>query len=93
MKEPLTEADLINWWLEKYHNTDLQKVAKLHPEWMDGEHARDFYETYQVTQEQHDEWHKWAVKEFARYFKVSKKLAQKNFVWTYLNVSPQIKEK
>ena len=32
-KKQLSDVDLINWWLEKYHNTNLEKVKEEHPDW------------------------------------------------------------
>jgi hypothetical protein len=87
-RKPLTENDLINWWLQKYHNTTLEEVFKEHPDWT----HRDFYPAYAVTQEQHDEWRKWALKECADYFRLGKKYAEKAFAFIYLNTSPAVKD-
>ena len=32
-KKQISEEDLINWWLEKYHNTNLERVMEEHPDW------------------------------------------------------------
>ena len=92
-RKELTEEYVINWWLEKYHNTNLDQVLKDHPEWDDGEnHSRDFYNTYAVTQKQHDEWHKWFIDTVAKTHGTSKKWARKNTCFDYLNVAPSIKD-
>jgi hypothetical protein len=95
-KQKVTEGDLINWWLEKYHNTNIEKVIKDHPDW-DVESkdwdSRTFYDAYPCTQEQHDQWYEWAIKTVMRDFRItSKKRAQKEFAFTYLNTSPKIIE-
>ena len=83
---------LVDWWLEKYHNTNTKKVLEEHPEWNDGKHSREFYLTYQVTQEQHDEWLKWAREYTKKITKVNKTFFEKGWVWVYLDTAPQIKQ-
>ena len=92
MKAQLTEEEFINWWLEKYHATNLTKVLKLHPEWETNpeKHTRDFYYTYRVTQAQHDEWYEWAIGRFRSYYRWSKKRSIKAFCFPYLNVAPSV---
>jgi len=106
MKAKLTEEEFINWWLEKYHNTNLDQVKKDHPEWNSdhleknsdewrvhsGESTRAFYTAYMVTEEQHDEWYEWAIQRIMKYYRYSKKRAHRGFSIPSLNVSPQIKE-
>ena len=93
MKPQLTEEEFINWWLREYHNTDLDGVKRVRPEWWEDpeKYTRDFYRAYAVTQEQHDEWYEWAINRLAKYHKYSKKYAKKAFCLSYLNVSPIIK--
>jgi len=92
MKKLLTEEEFINWWLRKYHNTDIEGVKEAHPEWMDDpqKHTRDFYRTYAVTREQHDEWYAWAIKRLMKYYSMGRKRAEKSFCMDYLNVAPNI---
>ncbi len=90
MKKKLSEEDIINWWLEKYHNTNIEKVLKKHPEWADGNHSRDFYDAYRVTQEQHDEWHEWMIKALMKEFGCKKKYAKKASWVLYLNTAPSV---
>lgn len=84
--------DLINWWLEKYHNTNLEKIQEENPEWKENprEHTRDFYLKYAVTQEQHDEWEKWAKEYTKKVTKASKSLFEKGWGFVYLDTAPQI---
>lgn len=93
-KKELTEEHFINWWLEKYHDTNLDKIIEANPSWKENppDHTREFYEAYQCTQEQHDEWYDWAIETVMKHFRWGKKRAKKEFLWTYLNVSPMIKQ-
>lgn len=88
----LTQDDLINKWLGDYHNTSLTQVLEENPEWAaDPEkHTRDFYQKYQVTQAQHDEWHSWMIDTIAKDFKCSKKYARRSSWAIYLNTAPNI---
>ena len=92
MKKQLNADDIVNWWLEKYHKTNLDKVKELHPEWMDGDHSREFYDTYAVTQAQHDEWYDWVIRTLAKHRRISLKAAKRWFIWPYLNLSPTVKQ-
>ena len=92
MRNKVNVEDLINWWLEKYHNTDLDKVFEDNPEWEDNPqtHSREFYQKYPVTQEQHDEWEKWAKEYTKKVTGVKGKLFDNSWGWTYLNCAPNI---
>ena len=95
MKQKLTEEYFINKWLNDYFDTDLAGVLKSHPEWdVEAEdwESRMFYEAYQVTEKQHDEWHEWAIKEIKRAKRVGRKVAEKMFALPYLNVAPMVKK-
>ena len=50
MKVKLTENDIINWWLKKYHDITIEEIMKDHPEYE--EDSREFFRKYAVTQEQ-----------------------------------------
>jgi hypothetical protein len=91
-KRKINADDFVNWWLEKYHNTNLDEVRKEHPEWEDGNHSTEFYKTYQVTQEQHDEWYDWAIKTILKKVRWSKKMAKRQFAFPYLDLSPSVKQ-
>lgn len=92
-KNKLTERDCVNWWLEKYHNTNIDKVLKQHPEWDDGkEHSREFYKTYPVTQKQHDEWREWLIKALKKETHMGRKVVERNMWPIYLNTSPSVKD-
>lgn len=93
MKKPSAE-ELVNLWLEKYHNTNLQKVKEENPEWAANpqEHTRDFYQKYLVTQEQHDEWEKEAKELLRKKYKISKWTIDRSWWSVYLNCSPSVKK-
>ena len=90
----LKEEDLINWWLKKYHNTDLDQVKKEHPEWAENpsKHSRDFYSSYMVNEEQHDEWEEWAKEYTRKVTGLPKSYINRGWWTVYLNTSPQIME-
>ena len=84
--------ELVNKWLEDYHNTNLDKVL-VDNGWKNGENrAAEFYDKYEVTQEQHDEWYKWAVKFIAKSQRVSQKYVRDSMGFIYLNAAPKIKD-
>jgi len=82
----------LNGWLKPCHNITMTQVEESHPEWMKEpqKHTRDFYNTYQVSQEQHDEWYIWAINEIAKKYRCSKKKAKHDFALAYLNVAPSV---
>lgn len=94
MKKLPSTDELVELWLEKYHNTNLQKVLEENPEWKENphEHTRDFYQKYLVTQEQHDEWEKEAKVLLNKKYKISKWLIDRGWWSVYLNCSPSIKK-
>jgi len=90
----ITEDYCINWWLEKYHGTNLDEVFKLHPDWTYDNpeyRANMFYSSYQVTQDQHDEWYDAIISELSKEHKTSKKRMKRDFVFSYLNTAPMVK--
>lgn len=89
-KQELTEEFLINWWLNKYHNTSIEQLLEENPEWAKNPeaHTREFHQTYKVTQAQHDEWYRWAIDTLAKYKHMSKKYIKRNFWTIYLNTAP-----
>lgn len=91
-KQKPTIDDFLNLWLEKYHNTNIEEVKKLHPEWMDGNHARDFYNTYAVTEQQHDEWYEEVIALIQKHWRISKKRAKRDFALPYLNCAPNVRK-
>lgn len=52
-KRQLTENDLRDLWLKKYHNTTSQEVALKHPELAQ---TPEWFKLYPCTQEQSDAW-------------------------------------
>jgi hypothetical protein len=93
-KEELTEDMFVNWWLERFHNTNIEGVLEAHPEWRDESknHSADFYQAYQVTSDQHDEWYEWAINTVMKYYRIGRKRAEREFAFPYLNVAPMTKE-
>jgi hypothetical protein len=95
MKIKLTKDDVINWWLERYHNINLKGVAEAHPEWDTSDPKYDsivFYTAYEVTQEQHDEWKQWFDNELPKILKIPKYSWKRSSPFLYLDCAPQIKK-
>ena len=94
MKQPLTQDELINWWLKEYHNTSLAEVVEKHKEWdiynKETWNPLTFYKEYRVTQQQHDEWYKWAIERVRKHYNWGRKYAQKQFAFEYLNCAPMV---
>ena len=93
-KKDLTEEFLIDMWLKKYHNTTIKELLIKHPSWGEDPqaHTREFYEIYQVTQEQCDEWEKEAKKIVRKTLGLSKKYVDRSFSSTALNTAPRVKQ-
>lgn len=94
MRKQIEATELINLWLEKCHGVKFEHIFKVHPEWEKDEekYTRDFYQTYAVTQEQHDQWYEEAITLMSKRLKMSKKSIKNQFTFTYLNVAPSIKK-
>ena len=90
----VNQTDLINWWLEKFHNTNLDKVVEDNPEWKDNPsgHTREFYKKYAVTTSQYLEWQTWAKEYTRKVTKFSKKAVDSSWWAIELNCAPSIIE-
>ena len=89
MKKELSEADFYNAWLQPYHGITVEWLMENEPELVK---TIEWYKKYAVSQEQHDEWHEWAIKTIQKHYGWSAKLAKRNFCMAYLNLSPSIKK-
>ena len=83
----LSEAMLLNVWLEEFYNTTIEEVSGL-KEFIDVEDSQKFYSKYKVTQVQY-EWWEGVVKE-ALVKKMGSKVANKFFMWNSLNTAPMV---
>ena len=88
----INTTKLINWWLDKYHNTTLDEVKKDHPEWDENPEnfTWDFYNTYKITQEQYDEWEIWAKDYIIKTMKIPKSNLKLYWDWICLDVAPSV---
>lgn len=87
-KKQLSEEDLINLWMKKYYNTTIEEEYIKNP-WKE---PREFYDRYQCTQEQHDEWEVEAKKVYKKTTGLSDYAVKRYWGFTYLNVSPRVKK-
>ena len=94
MKSKTTIEDLINMWLKDCHNTTLEEVKRLHPEWEENpeEHRYDFYSTYAVTKEQHDKWYEDVIDRLSKETRHGKKCIRRAFAFDYNNCAPIVKK-
>jgi len=83
----LSREELLNWWLAKYHNTNVEEVLKKYPEECK---LPSWFKLFPVTQEQHDDWYEWAIEYVAKKLKCSKKVAKYRFAFAYLNCAPYV---
>lgn len=81
---------LMDWWLNKYHNTSIKEVVATHP--VEVLMSSDWFKLYPVTQEQYDEWVKWAKGYIKKETKLSTKMVDRNFWSVELNCSPYVKK-
>jgi hypothetical protein len=89
LRQEFTENYVRDWWLIKYHNTNCEQVKEKYPtESLTGE----WYKLFKVTQEQHDEWYEWFITEVAYRWGWSKKMAEYQTAFAYLNVAPDVKK-
>jgi hypothetical protein len=88
-RKELTGDYLMNGWLVKYHGITIAELIEKEPELMK---TSGWYLKYAVTQEQHDEWYEWAIKEVMKYYRYSRKVAVKQFTFPYLNLAPAVKD-
>lgn len=88
-RKELTQEQLINGWLQKYHNISVVELIEKEPELVK---TSDWFEKYAVSQEQHDEWYEWAIEQVCKYFRCGKKHAKRAFAFDYLNIAPAVKE-
>ena len=87
-KPQITETDLINLWMEKYHGITIEKAHEIEP-WID---PRDFYDKFKCTQEQHDAWVIEAKKAIKDSMRVTNRSLERSWHLIYLNTSPAVRK-
>ena len=78
---------LMDWWLQKYHNTTCEEVVRNYPE---EAKTPQWFKLYPVTQKQHDEWEKWAKDYVKKVTKLPKKYIDRHWGFVYLDCSPDV---
>ena len=81
--------DLLNWWLKKFHNTNTDELISKH--YKEVLESPDWFKLYPCTQEQCDEWEKWAKDYIKKETKLPKSLVEKSWWSVYLDCSPYVK--
>lgn len=85
----VTAEYLMDYWLLKGHGIT---VAWLIENETDLIKTSDWYKKYSVSSSLHDEWYKWAITEICKERNCSRKYAERNFCFDYLNVAPNVIE-
>ena len=88
MKKIPNREELLDLWLSKYHNTNIQELISKHPE--EVLKSSDWFKLYPCTQEQEDEWIKEAKELLRKKYKMSKWMVDKGWWSVYLNCSPYV---
>jgi hypothetical protein len=81
--------DLLNGWLKKYHNTTVEEVAKNYPP--EVIQSPKWFKLFPVTQQEHDEWEKWALDYIRGVTRLSKRAIAKGWPLVYLDTAPYVK--
>lgn len=87
-KDEIGIDHLVNIWMEEFFNI----VVKEAFEKKKYENSFDFYNDYQVTQEQHDWWVETVKPLFKKKFKLNEVNLGYNWGMMYLDCSPKIKK-
>lgn len=74
-KKKFTDRDIVNWWLWRFFETTLDVIESENPDWVENpqEYNTEFFDKYQVTQEQYDEWYRWMMKTLIKDYGTSTK--------------------
>ena len=88
MKQETTRDDYLNWWLSKYHNTNVEEVINTHDK--ETLSSPNWFKLYPVTQEQHDEWEKWAKATYKKENRLNKAMLNRSWGFVYLDVAPYV---
>lgn len=85
MPNQISRKELLNWWLKKYHDTDVNEILEKYPE-----ECKDprWFKMFPVTKKQHDEWYDWAISMMSKKLKISKHLVKRKFAFDYLDCAP-----
>lgn len=81
--------DLLNLWLNKYHNTSVEELINVHSK--EELSSPNWFKIYPCTKEQSAEWEKEAKKYILEKIKISKKLLNKEWGMIYLDCAPYVK--
>lgn len=79
---------LLDWWLQKYHNTNCDELIKKYPKEI--LENTDWFKMFPVTEAQEKEWIKWAKSYVKKETKMSKFFLEKQWPYIYLDCSPYV---
>lgn len=88
-RKEVTRTDLMNLWLQKYHNTNCGEVIDNYPELIQ---SPEWFKLFPCTQEQSDEW-VIEAKKLLRKSGISKHVIDHDWPFIFLNSSPYVPPK
>lgn len=83
-----TRDEILNGWL-KYHNTNVDEVVEKYPEEIK---SSDWFKLFPCTQEQCDEWEKWAKDLLKKKDKLRNWEIDRMWGMIYLDCAPYVEE-
>jgi hypothetical protein len=89
MKQVYRE-DLLDWWLMKYHNTNVKELIDKYPKEVLS--SPEWFKMFPVTEEQKDEWVKWAKDHIRKTTKISKTMVDRQWHYIFLDCAPYVIE-
>jgi hypothetical protein len=81
---------LLDWWLQKYHNTNCKEIIEKYPK--ETLENPDWFKMFPVTKDQEKEWIDWAKKYIKNVTKMGKYLLERQWPYVYLDCSPYVIE-
>lgn len=85
-RKEVTRTDLMNLWLQKYHNTNCDEVVEKYPELVK---SPDWFKLFPCTKEQDEEWVVEAKKLLVE-SGIPKSIVDHDWPFIYLNNSPYV---
>lgn len=79
---------LLDWWLEKYHNTNCKKIIAKYPKEILG--SPEWFKMFPVTKEQETEWISWGKSYVKKTLRINDVLLEKQWPFIYLDCSPYV---
>ena len=79
---------LMDWWLQKFHNTNIEEVITTHPK--EVLESPDWFKLFPCTQEQCDEWEMWAKDYLRKEGKFPQRMVDRGWGLVFLDCAPYV---